>query len=32
MTAEQRAIVEERWGEVIDRYGYRTPDEVSLAR
>ncbi|BBX73091.1 PAPS-dependent sulfotransferase Stf3 [Mycobacterium shinjukuense] len=23
LTAEQRALIEERWGEIIDRYGYR---------
>jgi hypothetical protein len=28
LTAEQRAIVDDRWGEVIDRYGYR---QVSAA-
>ena len=22
LTAEQRAVIKERWGEVIDRYGY----------
>lgn len=25
LTAEQRAVLDDRWGEVIDRYGYRIP-------
>lgn len=28
LTAEQRAAVDENWGDVIDRYGYRTAGEV----
>lgn len=30
LTAEQRAAVDENWGDVIDRYGYRTAGEVRL--
>ncbi|BAX90720.1 sulfotransferase family protein [Mycobacterium shigaense] len=28
LTAEQRATVDENWGQLIDRYGYRTAHEV----
>jgi omega-hydroxy-beta-dihydromenaquinone-9 sulfotransferase len=28
LTAEQRAMVDEKWGEVLDRYGYRTAGDV----
>jgi hypothetical protein len=28
LTAQQRAAVDENWGDVIDRYGYRTAGEV----
>jgi omega-hydroxy-beta-dihydromenaquinone-9 sulfotransferase len=28
LSAEQRAMVDEKWGEVLDRYGYRTAGDV----
>ncbi len=28
LTAEQRAVIDEKWGDVIDRYGYRTAGDV----
>lgn len=28
LTAEQRAMIDEKWGDVIDRYGYRTAGDV----